>query len=88
MPGTVLGTGHRHESNMVPVLKELTDYWGNRFNYSRLTEFAVKAGWVQDYSRVISSYVSSIRLCGPKDCNYVIQKHYQVLLQGLNEKMY
>lgn len=38
------------------------------------SQFAVKAGWVQDYSRVISSYVSSIRLCGPKDCNYVTQK--------------
>lgn len=37
MPGTALGTGHRHESNMVPVLKELTDERGNRFNYSRLS---------------------------------------------------
>lgn len=62
MPGTVLGTGHRHELNMVPVLKELTDYWGNRPNYSRLKEFAMKARWVQDYFRIISSSVSSIRL--------------------------
>lgn len=31
----------------------------------------MEAGWVQDYPRIISSYVSSIRLCGPKDCNSV-----------------
>lgn len=46
LPGIELGTGHRHELDMAPAVKELRLVGENRHNYSVIPkDFAIRESW-------------------------------------------